>query len=76
MKSIPENEIFHWKSLYKIGGIALLVMIFIVPIQITVFSAAPPPDTALGWFELFQDNALLGLLSFEALFIVYGVLAL
>ncbi len=75
-KTNQENRISQWKSLYKIAGISVLLMISIVPIQITVFSAAPPPDTALGWFELFQDNALLGLLSFEALFIVYGVLAI
>lgn len=75
-KPIQENNNLYWKSLYKIGGLAVLLMILIVPIQLAVFSIEPPPSTALGWFELFQDNALLGLLSFELLFIVYGVLAI
>jgi hypothetical protein len=75
-KSNQENENFQWKSLYKIGGIAVLLMILIVPIQITIFSMVPPPSTAEGWFDLFRDNALLGLLSFELLFIIYGVLAI
>ncbi len=70
------NTDLRWNSLYKIGGLAVLIMIFIVPIQIAIFSVAPPPSTAQGWFELFQDNALLGLLSFELLFIIYGVLAI
>jgi hypothetical protein len=52
------------------------LMILIVPIQITIFSMVPPPSTAEGWFDLFRDNALLGLLSFELLFIIYGVLAI
>ncbi len=74
--SNKDNGNAYWKSLYKIGGIAVLLMILIVPIQLAVFSIAPPPSTALDWFELFQDNALLGLLSFELLFIIYGVLAI
>lgn len=74
--SNKDNGNAYWKSLYKIGGIAVLLMILIVPIQLTIFSIAPPPSTALGWFELFRDNALLGLLSFELLFIIYGVLAI
>ncbi len=76
MKSNQESGNFQWQSLYRIAAIAVVLMIFIVPIQIAVFSIEPPPSTALGWFELFQDNALLGLLSFEVLFIVYGVLAI
>lgn len=75
-KSIQESDNAHWKSLYKIGGLAVLLMIFIVPIQLAIFSIAPPPSTAQGWFAMFEDNALLGLLSFELLFIVYGVLAI
>ena len=75
-KTNQENRISQWKSLYKIAGISVLLMISIVPIQIAIFSIVPPPSTALGWFELFQDNALLGLLSFEVLFIVYGALAI
>jgi hypothetical protein len=44
----------RWKGLYQIGAIAVLLMILIVPIQLAVFSVAPPPSTAEGWFDLFQ----------------------
>jgi len=71
-----KNEDLRWNSLYKIGGIAVLLMILIIPIQIAIFSMAPPPSTAQGWFETFQNNPLLGLLSFEVLFIIYGALAI
>lgn len=65
----------RWQRLYTIGGLSALLMVLIIPIQMVVFTSAPPPTSALGWFELFQQNALLGLLSFELLFIVYGVLS-
>jgi hypothetical protein len=64
-----------YARLYRIGGIASLLMIAIVPIQIAVFAVQPPPDTAIGWFELFGKNPVLGLLSFEFLFLLYGMLS-
>lgn len=42
----------------------------IIPIQLIVFIAWGQPDTAIGWFTLFQDNKLAGLLAFELLLIV------
>jgi hypothetical protein len=62
-----------WKSLYKVGGAAALIMIAITLTQGVVFSISPPPykGTAVDWFALFQKNALLGLLGFEVLLIVY-----
>jgi hypothetical protein len=65
-----------WKPLYRITGYAVLIMLTIIPIQLIVFSVSPPPGDALGWFALFQDSKLMGLLSFELLFIVYGVLSI
>jgi hypothetical protein len=64
-----------WSRLYRIGGIASLLMVAVVPIQIAVFAIQPPPDTAAGWFELFGRNPLMGLLSFEFLFLMYGILS-
>jgi hypothetical protein len=64
-----------WNRLYRFGGLASLLMVAVVPIQIAVFALQPPPETAAGWFELFRKNALLGLLSFEFLFLLYGILS-
>lgn len=66
----------HWHWLYKIGGVAALIMAMIIPLQLIVFIVSPPPSTVIGWFTLFQKNKLLGLLSFEFLFIVYGALSI
>lgn len=65
-----------WKGLYKVAGVAALISAVIIPIQVIVFIVSPPPSTALGWFTLFQDNKLLGLLAFELLIIVSNALAI
>src|SRR5829696_7489204 len=58
----------RWSWLYKIGGAAALFSVAIVPMQFVVFILWPPPDTATGWFTLFQNDKLGGLLAFELLF--------
>src|SRR3712207_5863303 len=66
----------RWKPLYRIGGAAALFSAAIIPIQLIVFMAWGQPDTAVGWFDLFQDNKLAGLLAFELLLIVSTTLGI
>ena len=68
--SNAENADPRWNSLYTIGAAAALFGVAIIPVQLLVFIAWGQPDTALGWFELFQNNKLAGLLAFELLFVV------
>jgi hypothetical protein len=72
-----EAQEANWKTLYQAGGAAALIMVAITLAQSVVFFVAPPPleGTAADWFALFQKNALLGLLGFESLLIVYVVLS-
>ena len=66
----------HWNSLYIVGGLAALFSVVIVPVQLIVFTSVPEPTTAVGWFDLFQQNKLVGLLSFEILFAVNAALGI
>lgn len=54
---------YNWNKLYKIAGLAALVIVLIIPIQILIFSMFPPPEDSIGFITLFHDNWLLGLLS-------------
>jgi hypothetical protein len=63
----------RWKWLYRIGGAAAVFSVVIIPIQLIVFIAWGQPETALGWFTLFQNSELGGLLAFESLFVVNAV---
>jgi hypothetical protein len=57
-----------WKDLYRVGGAAALIIVVLYAIQIIVFLAwGPPPSTVIGWFALFQNNRLLGLLDMDLL---------
>lgn len=64
----------RWNWLYKVGGTAALIMAIFIPIQTIVFVTWPPPSTVIGWFTLFQNNRLLGLLDMDLLLIVDQVL--
>jgi hypothetical protein len=59
-----------WKPLYRVAGVAALLMVVFIAIQSIVFLAWPPPDTVLGYFTLFQQNWLLGLLSRDLVYML------
>jgi Domain of unknown function (DUF4386) len=61
---------YTWQTLHRIGGITALVVLVFVPIQMVIFFLWPPPSTVIGWFTLFQENALVGLLDMDFLLIV------
>jgi uncharacterized membrane protein len=66
-----------WNGLYRTGGVAALVMVAITLVQFVSFAVAPPPleGNAADWFAFFQKSAVLGLLGFEALLVIYALLS-
>jgi hypothetical protein len=61
---------YIWQTLHRVGGMAALAVLVLIPIQMVVFFVWPPPNSVIGWFALFQDNALVGLLYMDLLLIV------
>jgi len=55
------------KNLYKIGGIAALIVAALTLGEIVFFIFYPPPASIRGWFDLFQNNTLIGILDFWGL---------
>jgi hypothetical protein len=53
--------------LYRVGGLAALVVAFLTVIEVIFFSIYPQPDTVIEWFELFQVRPVIGLLDFWGL---------
>ena len=66
----------YWRWLYRIGGAAALFAAAMIPIQLTVFITWGQPETALGWFTLFEDSKLAGLLAFELLLVISTALGI
>lgn len=50
------------------------LMLLLIPLQLAVFVASPPPDTAEGFLLLFQDSWLLGLMSLDLLYLLNNVI--
>ncbi|HLO30109.1 MAG TPA: hypothetical protein VK249_13280 [Anaerolineales bacterium] len=64
--------------LFRLAGAAAILMLAIILIQLVVFMSAPPPyeGTAIDWFNLFQENKLIGLIDFEFLMVIYTVISI
>lgn len=52
-----------WKSLYRVGGAGALIAGLVAIVDIFVFVVWPQPTSLDGWFTLFQNNWLVGLLG-------------
>lgn len=63
-----------WKPLYRVGGMAALIMVVFIVIEIPILIVWPPPGTVIGYFTLFQNNRLLGLLNLDLLFMLSNAL--
>lgn len=61
---------YAWQTLHRVGGMAALAVLVLIPVQMVVFILWPPPSSVIGWFTLFQENALVGLLNMDFLLIV------
>ena len=61
---------YAWQTLHRVGGMAALAVLVLIPVQMAVFFLWPLPSSVIGWFTLFHDNALVGLLDMDLLLIV------
>lgn len=55
------------KKFYMLGGIAAWIVVLLMLGEILFFVFYPAPETVIGWFNLFQNNALIGILDFWGL---------
>lgn len=62
------------QGLHRLGAVAALVVLALVPVQVAVFLATPPPTTVDGWLALFADQPLLALVHMDGLLVVDQVL--
>ncbi len=56
----------RWRALYRVAGVAALVTVLLVPLQIVAFMVWPFPEGGVAeWFDLFQRSPFVGLVSFD-----------
>jgi hypothetical protein len=56
-----------YKSLYRLGGVAAIIVTVLTLVEVVIFTFYPQPGTISGWFMLFQSNRLIGLMDFWGL---------
>jgi Domain of unknown function (DUF4386) len=59
-----------WVPLYRIGGVAAILLLGLMVFAIFVFIINPPPTTVVGYFTRFQHNKFLGLLALDLPYMV------
>lgn len=64
----------RWKGLYRVGGVAAQIIAVLLVCEIVVFSVWRQPTTVTGYFTLFHDNWLIGLLDLDLLGMIAYVL--
>lgn len=64
----------NFQPLYRVAWYLSLTMLILIPIQIIVYIIAPPPDTVKEFFELYQKNPFLGLLSLDFLYLFNNII--
>ena len=65
-----------WRWLYRIGSVAAALLVVVTILHSGVYFVVGLPDDVVGWFGLFEDNPLGGLLAFELLMVGYVVFSL
>jgi hypothetical protein len=63
-----------YQSLYKLGGVAAWTVAVLTIGEVIFFSFYPQPTTVSGWFGLFQNNKVVGLLDFWGLEVLMYVM--
>ena len=74
-----ESSNSSWKSLYKVGGVAAIIVVVtaLIELIITFFPGGrTPSETVIDWFTLFQNNWFLGLRNLGLLNIIIIVLGI
>jgi hypothetical protein len=66
----------RWRGLYAAAGAGAILTALFIPLQVVVFIAWPPPTShsLAAWFDLFNGNPLLGLVSLDLLMMVEQVM--
>jgi hypothetical protein len=57
-------------TIYQTGRIAIAFMLVMIPVQLFFYMVWPHPTSIADWFELFQKNWILGLISFDFLYML------
>jgi len=59
---------------YSLGRISAILIVIMIPLQIVCFLLWPHPTTIEGWFSVFNNNWIIGLIGFDFLYMLSNLL--
>ena len=65
----------EWGALYRIGAWSSIAVLVMIPLQIVLYVAYPPPATVEGFFSLMRRSPLLGLISLDLFYMISVILS-
>jgi hypothetical protein len=71
-----DGELSRWHGAIATAGWAALASVALTFVQVWIYIQWPAPETLEGFYALFADNPLLGLLSLDLLYIINNLLVL
>src|SRR5688572_13413541 len=76
IEEITQTAALDWRPLWLVAGRSAFGAALLTPVTIAGFMLWPPPydGRAREWFDLLQDNPLLGLVSLDLLYVVITAL--
>jgi hypothetical protein len=63
------------RFLTRLAGWAAIAMLALVPLQVLVYAVSPPPETVIGWYELFERNRFVALVGLDLVLLIDYLLA-
>lgn len=73
---LPDAFLTQYRLLFKISGYAAILIAAFIPLQIILYFIWPPPSDVAGWYALFQQHPIIGLMDMDLLLMVDYVLLL
>jgi hypothetical protein len=64
----------NFRPLFRLTRFLSFAMLVLIVLQIVVYVIAPPPETVKGFFELFEQNPFLGLLSLDFIYLFNNII--
>lgn len=59
----------NFQPLFRVAQYLALAMLILIPLQIVIYVISPPPNTIIGFFELYNQNPFFGLLSLDFIYL-------
>ena len=71
---VPVYVSSQWNTLIQFGSWAAYLVAAFIPFQAVIYFLWPPPENVIGWFQLFEQHPIVGLLNMDLLLTVDYIL--